>query len=89
MQIALSSWHCDILNYSLTPSNYGPNGKWKWSVNEESLNFGRLREYWELLGAVARGEQPALKLPTVTDKTDKDERRQNSQREEFDDDIPF
>ena len=68
---------------------YGPNGKWKWTVQEEKLNFGRLREQWELLGAVARGERPASDLPQVVDETNNNQSRQNSERDEFDDDIPF
>lgn len=65
--------------------HYGANGKWSWKLTEESLNFQRLRESWDMFCAVARGEQSSTALPSVPDKTQSIQ----STRDDFDDDIPF
>jgi len=64
--------------------HYGPNGRWRWSIEEEKLNFGRLRENWQQICAVARGELPASELPYVAEKSSNE-----SSEHTFDDDIPF
>nr|ART37117.1 D93 [uncultured bacterium] len=40
------------------------HGKWVWSVDLSSLDFDRLRRYWPVFNAVARGEADASVLPT-------------------------
>ena len=37
--------------------------QWAWDVEESSLIFERLREHWQTLQSVARGENPASALP--------------------------
>lgn len=46
--------------------SYGPPPaqEWKWRVVEDSFLFDRLRDKWELFGAVANGDKPASDLPT-------------------------
>jgi hypothetical protein len=38
-------------------------GYWLWDHNERNLKFEALREWWETLQKVARGEQPRSALP--------------------------
>ncbi len=64
----------------------GPNNQWTWKTDtRDSLLFDRLREHWDVFCAVARGEQPASKLPGWQ------REKPNNQEgaEGFDDDIPF
>ena len=39
---------------------------WRWKVDESSLIFGRLREYWPLFNSVAKGSEELSKLPMRT-----------------------
>jgi hypothetical protein len=78
-------WKVIRENSSLWRGNYGANNRWVWTVAEDKLNYGRLRENWELFCAVARGEKPASSLPCIVDRTQNVE----AKPEAFDDDIPF
>jgi len=42
----------------------GPTDEWKWSVEERSLIWDRLREHWETFKQVASGDLPPSALPT-------------------------
>jgi hypothetical protein len=78
-------WKLIRENGYLWRGHYGPNDRWVWSVEEDKLNFGRLRDHWDLFCLVAKGEKPNSELPTVVD------RKQNieTKPDDFDDDIPF
>jgi hypothetical protein len=45
-------------------SYQGPMRRWTWVVREESLNFERLRQYWEIFNMVAQGEADKAALPS-------------------------
>ena len=61
-----------------------PGGKFVWDVETDGFYMDRLRESWDLLCAVARGEKAASALPTVPDR-----QPGKPELQEFDDDIPF
>jgi hypothetical protein len=48
--------------------NYNQYDKWVWEVSERDLAFDRLRNYWGILNAVARGELDKAKLPQWAEK---------------------
>jgi len=78
-------WKLIRENSYLWRGHYGPNDRWVWSVAEDKLNFGHLREHWDLFCAVARGEKPHSALPTVVDR----KKNIETKPDDFDDDIPF
>jgi hypothetical protein len=41
-----------------------PHDEWEWNIAEENLNWGRLREYWDIFKGVAAGEIPRERLPS-------------------------
>jgi hypothetical protein len=45
--------------------HYDDEEQWSWNVRKESLIYERLREHWDDLRKVARGEQSRDTLPTV------------------------
>lgn len=64
------------------------SGEWTWRIEEDSLCFDRLREYWDVFCAVARGEASRDTLPTWT-KSKPAEGRPKPSFEDLDDEIPF
>lgn len=62
-------------------------GEFKWSIDEDSLTWARLREHWQTFVDVASGKQGLDSLPTWT-KT-KPAEIQKSGFEDLEDDIPF
>ena len=68
----------------LWQGHYDRTGKWIWDVDNDPFYFERLRERWDLFCAVARGEVSASEIPAVPDR-----QPDKSEREDFDDDIPF
>jgi len=42
----------------------GTFGEWRWHINESTIDYARLREYWDTFVTVAAGEKPAESLPT-------------------------
>jgi hypothetical protein len=62
----------------------GSNNNWTWTVQESSLNFERLREYWDKFIAVGLGQADKSILP-VWQKQKPDVKG----FEDLEDDIPF
>ncbi|SHJ67403.1 hypothetical protein SAMN02745165_02911 [Malonomonas rubra DSM 5091] len=60
---------------------YDDDGDWCWTVDIRKLIWGRLREHWDLLKAVADGEEEASKLPSAV--------RREEPTFNPDDEIPF
>ena len=74
----LAFWYPDLLNHHeeivwklirengyLWRGNYHKTtNKWTWTIDQSSLNFGRLREHWDKFNKVARGEASKADLPT-------------------------
>jgi hypothetical protein len=42
---------------------YDKYDNWYWETTETTLNFGRLREHWDLLKKIGRGEADKTELP--------------------------
>ncbi len=63
--------------------------KWTWQVEEDSLCFDRLREYWDGFCAVARGDASRDTLPTWEDVKPDDKPAVKSALEDFESDNPF
>lgn len=68
--------------------NYNDNKEWIWKVKENSLVFNRLRENWDILNKVAKGELTEDQLPDSPSK-----KKSTSHIEQTDeppeDDIPI
>jgi hypothetical protein len=77
-------WKLIRENGFLWRGRFGSNGKWEWTIKEQSLILSRLRESWESFCAVARGDAQASVLPTWADTKLSDQKPGD-----FDDDIPF
>lgn len=60
-------------------------GDWTWRVEEASLIFDRLREFWDSFCSVARGETTRDSLPQLP----RGKPAAKPAPEEFNDDIPF
>ena len=75
----------------------GRRSEWTWTVDEDSLNYPRLREHWATFGAVADGTAGQDRLPTwaTTDPARPNKTSPvaapapKSGWDEFGDDIPF
>lgn len=61
----------------------GPGGRWQWSIEEESLNWDRLREHWENFRNVAQGDANLSVLPSWI------EYEPIPPSDELDEEIPF
>jgi hypothetical protein len=48
--------------------NFNKHDRFYWEVAERNLVFDRLRDYWEILNKVARGEAEKSALPTWSEK---------------------
>ncbi|MCA3106710.1 MAG: hypothetical protein IOD09_11700 [Rhodocyclaceae bacterium] len=68
---------------------YGPPPlqEWQWRIEEDTLLFDRLREEWELFGAVANGDKPASELPKWSKSNPAP--KSSSGTDAFGDDISF
>jgi hypothetical protein len=77
----LAMTHPDLLNHEeqilwkliretghLWAGEYDDEGQWAWYIRKEALMHERLREQWDNLLSVARGEQPRDILPKVSEK---------------------
>lgn len=77
----LAMTHPDLLNHEeqilwkliretghLWAGEYDDEGQWAWYIRKESLIHERLRDQWDNLLKVARGEQSRDTLPKVSDK---------------------
>ena len=85
-------WKLIRENGLLWRGDYAANHKWKWRVREDGLILERLREYWDLFCAVARGEKSASVLPVAADKKETEQKTTHhttADTSDFDDDIPF
>jgi len=40
-----------------------PDNKWTWTVEEDSMDTERLREYWDIFNAIAKGDAKKSSLP--------------------------
>jgi len=57
-------WKLIKENGCLWKGSYGGSGnEWSWFTTEETLNYKRLREHWDLLNKVASGEESVDELP--------------------------
>ena len=78
----LALTHPDLLTYDeqirwkliqdtgyLWRGRYDKNDKWSWRVNTDSLIYERLREHWNELLGIAKGERTRDILPQVVSKT--------------------
>lgn len=63
-------------------------GKWTWAVEDDSLIYERLREYWAKFNAVANGEAEKSSLPAWMKKKP-EPGKPVSAFDDMDDDIPF
>lgn len=70
---------------------HGANDTRQWKIEESSLNFDRLREYWDTFKKVASGESQKSDLPTWVKTQPAGEKKQQTKSgfDNFDDDIPF
>lgn len=69
----------------------GFDQEWTWTVQAQSLNFERLREYWDVFKKVAAGDASFKDLPTWarTKKIEPSSASGKSGFDDMDDDIPF
>lgn len=73
----------------------GINKAFQWKIEEKSLIFNRLRDYWDTFKKVAIGEKPKSDLPTWNKYKSKgdEEKELKEEKNGFDafddDDIPF
>lgn len=69
----------------------GSDQEWTWTVQAQSLNFERLREYWDVFKRVVAGEASFKDLPTWvrTKKVEPSSASSKSGFDDMDDDIPF
>lgn len=71
-------WKLIRENGYLWRGDYDRDDEWSWRINEGSLLFDRVREYWEVFKAVSIGDLEKDALPTWIKKKEID-----------DNDIPF
>jgi hypothetical protein len=69
-------------------------GNWIWEIQEDSLNFERLREYWELFKRIASGEADKRDLPSIVTTKPLVSKMKSDPSDSFrplddDDDLPF
>lgn len=73
----------------------GINGAFQWKIEDKSLIFSRLRDYWDTLRKVAVGENPKSDLPIwnkYKSKGDEEKELKEVEKKGFDDledDLPF
>jgi hypothetical protein len=67
---------------------YDDNDEWLWKTDERSLVFDRLREHWDILKMVAKGELTENSLPELSRKGNS-ESNNEPESDSSDDDIPF
>lgn len=79
-------WRLVRENGLVWKGQYDRQDEWKWTVNEQSLIYERLREHWDVFKGVALGELAIEKLPTWQ----KQRRKQPAAFDtDLDDDVPF
>jgi hypothetical protein len=77
---------CDYL----WKGHHDEQGKWAYQIEEDSLDFQRLRDHWESLKRVASGEADKSDLPLVPMITPRSpSSKGHSFLDEDDDDLPF
>lgn len=67
--------------------DYNTNGQWTWKTEPRHLINERLRERWEELNCVARGELDKSVIPKIANKLATSSRAKNVP--DLDDEIPF
>ena len=96
----LLNHHEEIVWKLITENGYvwkggfkGGTEHWVWAIQQSSLNWSRLREYWVIFNAVANGELPTSALPEWQRYPTGDPRNKPAQQAQLGatdgEDIPF
>lgn len=79
-------WRLVRENGLVWKGQYDRQNEWKWTVNEQSLIYERLREHWDIFKGVASGDLATAELPTWQKQRPKQPAAFDT---DLDDDVPF